>query len=164
MSSSTAILELLDGPRGYALQAWPLHPGGISQIGRSPDVEVVIRNPYVSRSHAYIQCESGHWRIGSLSDGGLLINGERFLDAELQDGIEFRLSRKGPILRFHLSAPEHEFVGGMETMQLDALDTPLLMVDTRIRDGEVAQIEQQEYFKDLQRLAGELRRRRGVPE
>lgn len=162
MSSSTAILELLDGPQGYALQTWSIHSGSISQIGRSPDAEIVIRNPFVSRAHAYVQFEAGRWRIGCLSDGGLLIDGERLLSADLRDGIEFRLSRKGPVLRFQSAADNEESVGGMETMQLDALETPLLVVDTRVRDSEVAQIEQQDFFKDLQQLAEELRRQRGA--
>lgn len=160
--SFNAVVELLDGQQGYALQAWTVSAQEIVQIGRSADAQISLRNPFVSRSHAYIHCPHGSWEIHSLSDGGLIIDGCRALSAELRPGMEFRLARKGPILRFRTESAA-DSCGGLATMNLDDEQIPLLVLDRDKRDEEVAEIEQQPYFGELQEIAHRLRNRRNPP-
>lgn len=165
MGPQTAVIDLLDTQQGYVLQSWTVRAGVVAQIGRSTTADVSVRNPFVSRSHAYVQCENDRWEIHCLSDGGLLIDGRFTKSAVLEPGLEFRLARKGPLLRFRLEVeqggPQEERSGGSATMQWDEDSVPLLVLDRTKRDDEVAEIERQSYFGDLKRIAEELRLRRG---
>ena len=66
--------QVLDGPR--------------ATIGRSDDVECVLRDPNVSRRHAeFRQGSSGEWEIVDLgSTNGIKVNGRRTSSARLREG------------------------------------------------------------------------------
>lgn len=66
--------QVVDGPR--------------ATIGRSDEVEVVLRDPNVSRRHAELrQSASGEWEIADLgSTNGVKVNGRRSSTARLRDG------------------------------------------------------------------------------
>jgi pSer/pThr/pTyr-binding forkhead associated (FHA) protein len=68
-----------------------LRPGLIS-IGRSPDNDVVLQEPLVSRRHARIECAEGRCAIEDLgSANGLFVNGRRVKQATLAPGDRLRL-------------------------------------------------------------------------
>ncbi len=55
--------------------AFPL-AGGTASIGRGPENEIVIIDPSVSRRHARIYTEDGHWKVVDMqSRNGVKING-----------------------------------------------------------------------------------------
>lgn len=66
----------------------------VTSIGKHPNCDVVLNNPYVSRTHAQIEIDNGQARIRDLnSKNGTFVNGSRVGDgvASLPDGalIEF---------------------------------------------------------------------------
>ena len=65
---------VLDGPRAV--------------LGRSDEVECVLRDPNVSRRHAELrQDRSGQWEIADLgSTNGIKVNGRRVTEAPLREG------------------------------------------------------------------------------
>ncbi len=66
--------QVIDGPR--------------ATIGRSDDVECVLRDPNVSRRHAELrQGPNGEWEIADLgSTNGVKVNGRRTTSARLREG------------------------------------------------------------------------------
>jgi pSer/pThr/pTyr-binding forkhead associated (FHA) protein len=60
---------------------------GDLRIGRAEELEITIDHRSVSREHAKLSCENGRFRlIDRGSSNGLLVNGERIVDAELSPG------------------------------------------------------------------------------
>jgi pSer/pThr/pTyr-binding forkhead associated (FHA) protein len=60
---------------------------GDLRIGRAEELEITIDHRSVSREHAKLSCENGRYRlIDRGSSNGLLVNGERIVDAELSPG------------------------------------------------------------------------------
>ena len=60
---------------------------GELRIGRAEELEITIDHRSVSREHARLSCEGGRYRLVDRgSSNGLLVNGERITDAELNAG------------------------------------------------------------------------------
>ena len=61
-------------------------------IGRSRDCDVTVEDPNVSRRHAELRLESGHWVVADLgSTNGVKVNGHRVDQARLEPGDEIVL-------------------------------------------------------------------------
>lgn len=77
---SRAVVDLDD--RRYVLD------GPRAVLGRSDEVECVLRDPNVSRRHAELrQDRSGQWEIADLgSTNGIKVNGRRVTEAPLREG------------------------------------------------------------------------------
>ncbi|HMT04379.1 MAG TPA: DUF3662 and FHA domain-containing protein [Solirubrobacterales bacterium] len=77
---SRAVVDLND--RRYVLD------GPRAVLGRSDQVECVLRDPNISRRHAELrQDQGGHWEIVDLgSTNGVKVNGRRVTDAPLREG------------------------------------------------------------------------------
>lgn len=157
-------LELLDNDLRHVIQSWKIETS-LCQIGRSTDSDIVIRNPFVSRSHAYLTKESGEWKLNSISKLGFLIEGRIETSVIIDSELEFRLSRKGPLLRIRIQdqavrAAEAEKADSMDVMQTiceNDFDFPVLILDQQKRDEEVAEITGQDYFNRLQEIASKLK-------
>ncbi|HYV07799.1 MAG TPA: HD domain-containing phosphohydrolase [Blastocatellia bacterium] len=84
--------------------------GGSSfRIGRDPDSDLPIDNPYVSRNHAEITRDRGVYQLRDLdSTSGTYVNGQQMKTHRLEEGDCIRLGRgHGVELLFHLDeAPE----------------------------------------------------------
>jgi pSer/pThr/pTyr-binding forkhead associated (FHA) protein len=80
MVSTRAVVSLDD--RRYVLE------GPRATIGRSKDVECVLRDPNVSRRHAELRrASSGDWTIVDLdSTNGVKVNGRRVASSRLSPG------------------------------------------------------------------------------
>jgi pSer/pThr/pTyr-binding forkhead associated (FHA) protein len=66
--------------------------GDLVVVGRSRDCDLVLDDPNVSRRHAEVRRENGHWVIADLgSTNGLKVNGRRVGEAALQPGDEITL-------------------------------------------------------------------------
>jgi predicted component of type VI protein secretion system len=99
MSADSISLELLDPHGEQVVQCWEFHSPGVLQIGRSRDCDVVVGSPYVSRSHAYVSpCPEG-FKVCSISDHGVFVDGKKQEQFLLTEGLTFRLGNRGPILR-----------------------------------------------------------------
>lgn len=67
-------------------------------IGRNPDCDIVLRDPYTSRQHAAIFYEKGEFRLHNLSKTNPIIFNERWviphnLRADLQPGDVIEIGR-----------------------------------------------------------------------
>lgn len=80
-----------DGTTGPAYQL-----GMLVTIGRTPDNEIAIELPEVSRRHARLTFSEGSYVLQDLnSNNGTYLNGERIVEARLQDGDQIQI---GPVL------------------------------------------------------------------
>lgn len=93
---SKAIVELRD-PTGRRRPARFAVARPVVQIGRSDDVDIVIRDPTVHRHHATIHCtEDAEYLVTDLSAGtgnGVVVNGHPVLQHQIFNGDEIRLGR-----------------------------------------------------------------------
>ena len=154
----TITLDLIDPQLGLPLQSWTIEPGRRWHIGRADEAEIHIPNPYVSRSHARIEERSGVWELTNLSSNGTYVDDARHEQITLEDGLEFRLSVKGPLLRFRQVSAEPPPASA--TISFDPDTMPALILSSAERDREVAEIVSDPYFREVQELAERMRRQR----
>ena len=87
------------------------------RIGRDPDSNLSIDNPYVSRNHVTITFDRGSYNLRDLdSTSGTYVNGERVSTRRLEEGDRIRLSRgRGVEFVFHQGATaDNAQLGGEE--------------------------------------------------
>ena len=78
---------------------WPLAATGTHRIGASPSADLVLPVHAVSRQHAEISRERGHWVLrDKKSTNGTFVDGYRVHEARLEHGQELRLG--DAILKF----------------------------------------------------------------
>jgi serine/threonine-protein kinase len=148
-------LQLVDTSRKLPLQTWQFADATLIRIGRSPENEVVVGSPFVSRAHAYLRQSEDGWELCVLSQQGVFVEGRRIESLRMDDGALFRLSAGGPFLRFLTETPPELDVN--TTVSFSA-DTPLLVLDRTQRDRQVDEIAASDYFLRLQTKVRELRR------
>lgn len=105
-------LSLWDERESEILQQWQFTPPTSIQIGRSPEHQIVIDRPSISRLHATIAYTSvrsdvGYWEIRNLGTNGTIVNDVTIDRVLLTNGDRIRLSPNGPLLtvRFLEAAP-----------------------------------------------------------
>jgi HD-GYP domain-containing protein (c-di-GMP phosphodiesterase class II) len=76
------------------------------RIGRDPNSDLSVDNPYVSRNHVTITVDRGFYNLRDLdSTSGTYVNGERVSTRRLKEGDRIRLSRgRGVEFVFHQEA------------------------------------------------------------
>jgi pSer/pThr/pTyr-binding forkhead associated (FHA) protein len=153
--SAMVMLHLLDPASGRALQVWLLASQPVIRIGRDPNQEVCIPDPYVSRLHAELRLQDGRWQIVSLGRNGVLVDGQRITQFEVYNGVNFRLGTEGPTLRFFDTPPA---ATGSATITSDTMGKFALRLDDTKVDQEVREIAEGDYFRRLQERARALRR------
>lgn len=72
-------ISLWEGNQNHSLQQWQFSPPTPIQIGRSPERQIVIDRPSISRLHATITFTSlrqggGYWELSNQSANGTLVN------------------------------------------------------------------------------------------
>lgn len=78
------------------------------RIGRHSDCELQFKDKIVSRYHAEVFWENGHWWVSDLNSGnGVFVNHQRIAEpSPLMNGSMIKLGESGPVLTIHLgSAP-----------------------------------------------------------
>lgn len=96
-SPSATRLVVLTAPLAGAEFALP--DRGELRIGRAEELEITIDHRSVSREHARLSCENGRYRlIDRGSSNGVMVNGDRVTDAELNAGDVLELGEV--LLRF----------------------------------------------------------------
>jgi hypothetical protein len=159
------ILELLDPSQTHPLhsqthplQSWTFSNQDRILIGRSPENDVIVSDPYVSRSHAYLQFEQSQWRLISISSQQIIHDGHRRPDAVLLDQSIFRLGSSGCFMRFCEGAPPP--VQGLKTLTFDTRLMPVFHLDDAKLQREANEISGSDYFKTLKERAAALRGQR----
>ncbi len=157
----TVLVELLDSAQSYAVQSWTFAEKDRIMIGRSPENDVVVSDPYVSRSHAYLCWEGGCWRLISISSQQVLCDGQLRNEAMLVDDTVFRLGANGAFLRFvEADAPAEQ--KNAKTLQYDPALMPVFKLDNDKLEREVAEISASNYFQQLKQAAQTLRQQRSA--
>jgi pSer/pThr/pTyr-binding forkhead associated (FHA) protein len=152
------VLHLLDVSQGHPLQSWTFQGEGPISIGRATANDVVLADPFVSRTHARLERGADGWHVVALSDQQVLCGGQRHRQLALEDGAVFQLGPHGCRIRFCLAT---EGAGNRATMAFDSATMPVFQVDTQRLEKEVNDIASGDYFLRLQQAAEALRRRRG---
>lgn len=101
----TASLRAVDGPnRG---RTYPMPPGSTS-VGRSPENDIVLDSPDVSRRHARIECTRNGIRVHDLnSTNGTRVNGEAVRIADLDERDELSFGGQRLVLEVHAQDQPH---------------------------------------------------------
>ncbi|MGE0606659.1 MAG: FHA domain-containing protein [Pirellulales bacterium] len=149
-------LELLDAAHDRPLQSWSFSNAGPITIGRAVNNDLVVSDPFVSRSHARLEHSVAGWRVVSLSEQLLLCDGQRLRDISLTDGQVFQLGPRGCALRFSVSQKGR---GNQSTLTFDPATMPIFKLDTEKLQREVSEISSGTYFRELQQVAQRLRQR-----
>jgi FHA domain-containing protein len=158
-AAATHRLELLDADLHHALQAWPLDANRETSLGRARSNDIVVASPLVSRLHARMRFVESCWVIEALSELGVWWRGGLRSRVALEEGVAFALGEHGPRLRLTRVAPlEDDFDAGA-TMRFRPQTFGVLVLDAARRDREVAEIVETDFFRHLERRAGELRAR-----
>ena len=87
-------LDVTYGERSYSFR-----PGEMVRIGRSPDNEIVVSDPTVSRQHAQISCGPDGWEFVSTGRALSFVNGAQVTRVLVTQPTQLQLSsERGPIL------------------------------------------------------------------
>lgn len=99
------LLMTVVSPEGDVLNRVEVRPRANVLIGRSAECDVVLRDfgTKISRRHAVLMTEKGHWEFFNLGVNGSFENGLRVDHLDLSDGCSVRLSRHGPLLQFRFN-------------------------------------------------------------
>ncbi len=150
-------LHLLDSAKGHPLQTWSFENRDSITLGRASENDVVLADPYVSRSHACLKFEQGEWRLVSLSSRMIELEGQVWNEVPLAPGAVFRLGPTGCFLRF--GRPQDQAANNA-TMSFDATLMPVFKLDRDKMQRDVGQIAEGEYFQQLKNARRQLREQR----
>jgi hypothetical protein len=155
------VIDLLDSDQGKPLQSWHFQGQAVITIGRAPDNDVIVADPYVSRAHAYLRQEPDHWQAVSISNQQLVAKGRGVAELALTNGTIFRLGPRGCSLRFSELA---EIASNSSTMTFDPAAMPIFQLDIAQLEQEVQQITDGDYFQQLKQAAQKLRGHRALDD
>lgn len=152
-------VQLLDPSSGRPMKSWTFIERAKISIGRSPDQDVEMSDPYVSRNHASLVYQEGEWRLIALGRNGVVVGNQLITEHAVSGDVSFRLGMEGPTLRFRTTVPPTEIKA---TICFDTLPIPLFQLDEQKLQDEVGQIADGDYFQGLQQRARQMRRQRNV--
>ncbi|KJH71509.1 protein kinase domain-containing protein [Aliterella atlantica] len=98
-------LSLLHPHQNNALKQWKFEDESVIRIGRSPDNDVILTEPLVSRHHLELrQISSDSWQLSNQGTNGTFLDGILVSQSLITDGALLQLAKGGPILKFQLDA------------------------------------------------------------
>lgn len=150
-------VHLLDPASGRPVQSWTFRGQSSIRIGRQPDQDVEISDPYVSRHHARLELRRGQWWLVSLGRHGVVVANQLIGELPVVDDVSFRLGAEGPLVRFQSLAEEND---ESATMTFEAPAVAEFRLDQRQLEREVGEITTGVYFQQLQERSRQMRRRR----
>lgn len=100
-------LSLLHSGQNTALKEWKFTDESIIRIGRSPDNDVILTEPLVSRHHLELRktnsvSSSNAWQAVNQGTNGTFVDGILVAQSAITDGCLLQLAKGGPILKFQL--------------------------------------------------------------
>jgi hypothetical protein len=165
-SAAAVTIDLLDSATGQSQQSWRFSGVSRIQLGRARENDVAVSNPYVSRSHAYLEHENGRWTAIAISSQQLVSSGRRVQSIDLIPGTIFQLGPHGPNLKFAVENPDEPPDKGFDytgTLAYDGPDQPQLSLDLDQLSQEVTAITEGEFFQALSANVNKLRQNRNGP-
>lgn len=123
-------LTLLHPTASTPLQHWNFQKQSIIRIGRSPDNDVILNDPLVSRHHVELRevsSPSGNrWHFVNQGSNGTFLNGSLVSQGLLPDEALIRLAREGPVLKFQTQ----------ESSDVTITQRPAIQVKTIVATGQ----------------------------
>lgn len=151
-------IELLDSGSGRAMQSWMFSRSDVISMGRSPENQVVVPDPYVSRHHADLEFTQGRWLLTNRGRHGILLDGCSIGESILVDGeVCFQLGSLGPSLRLCMGQPRAENSDTTMISVPAGLPTGGLAIDHDRMRREVEMITETPYFRELQEVSRRMR-------
>jgi serine/threonine-protein kinase len=102
-------LTLLHPQASTPLQQWNFQSQSTIRIGRSPDNDVILDDPLVSRHHLELRASpspSGSlWQLINQGTNGTFLNGVLVSRGLVPDDALIQLAREGPLLKFQIEQP-----------------------------------------------------------
>ena len=90
----------------YEGRRYSFEPGKTIRIGRSPDNDVVVSEPTVSRQHAHLGYGPDGWVFQGEGRSGTFLRGATVTRLVVRDAVELTLaSPQGPVLRIEPALP-----------------------------------------------------------
>jgi hypothetical protein len=152
--SASIRIEMLDHSSGRPVSHWIFENAVEIAIGRSPDQDVEISDPYVSRHHASLLLRDGNWILLSFGRNGVLVANQHVKEHLLEDGMLFRLGVEGPTLKFAYS---HKSDSPSATINFSEDDLGFLNLSEAQIERDVGEVTDGDYFRKIQDLANKLR-------
>ncbi len=153
------VIEVIDQTSGRPVRSWTFADSYEISIGRSPDCDVEVSDPYVSRTHAQLVFSGNRWVLLSLGKNGVLIRNQMVKEHQMAPAETIRLGVEGPTLRFRQSSSaEAEQPSANETISFSDDAISAFSLDRQRVQQEVQQVMEGQYFQRLQQMAKELRR------
>lgn len=101
-------LSLLHPGQKTALKEWKFTDESIIRIGRSPDNDVILTEPLVSRHHLELRKNNSSpnsaWQAINQGTNGTFVDGILVVQSAITDGCLLQLAKGGPVLKFQLEA------------------------------------------------------------
>ncbi|HEX5290457.1 MAG TPA: FHA domain-containing protein, partial [Streptosporangiaceae bacterium] len=83
----------------YGERSYSFGPGETVRIGRSPDNEIIVSDPTVSRQHAQLTCGPDGWEFVSTGRALSFVNGAPVTRTLVTQATQLQLSsERGPVL------------------------------------------------------------------
>ena len=106
-------LSLLDPQHSTPLQQWHFENQSVIRIGRSPDNDVVLSEPLVSRYHLELRRinqanNTSSWQMINQGTNGTFLNGILVSQSLVTDNSLLQLARGGPILKFQVEVRSNQ--------------------------------------------------------
>ncbi len=116
-------ISLWDENRIEIIQQWQFEPPAPIRIGRSPEHQITIDRPSISRLHATISYISlrqggGYWEISNHSANGTLINNLTSERVLLTNGDQIQLAQAGTLLTIQLDVAAELLRSGAPTINV----------------------------------------------
>ncbi|HEY9706054.1 MAG TPA: FHA domain-containing serine/threonine-protein kinase [Allocoleopsis sp.] len=102
-------LKLLDAQQSQILQKWDFADRTLIKIGRSPDNDIVLNDPLVSRHHLELHQLSNSptaqiWHLISKGTNGTLVNGNAVVEMNLSANSIIQLAKGGPFIKVEITS------------------------------------------------------------
>lgn len=150
-------LHLIDPASGRLIKSWTFTDQAHITIGRSPDQDVEMSDPYISRNHANLVHRDGQWMLVSLGRHGVLVANQLITEVPVDGELSFRLGAEGPTMRFRTKVEVAEEL--LATMNVDTIPAPVFELDQAKLEEDVNTITSGNYFQSLKQRAQQLRQR-----
>lgn len=124
MSSESLTIEQIDSDASR----WSFDDTVKICIGRSPDNDICLSHPEVSRTHCELNRDDDGWECVNLGRNGIFVDGISLERVTIKHGLVLRLSSGGPELRFRLD--------GAELLESSIDDDPVTLWINECRNGE----------------------------
>ena len=103
-STDPLIVHLVGSPR-----KWEVPVGSTIRIGRGPDNDISLAHQRVSRSHAVLHYEDGHWTCSCFGRNGTIVRGGNVENFEVEDGLMVQFGGgTAPVLHFQLAGLDRD--------------------------------------------------------